>query len=271
MALEDRIGFIGSGKMATALAGGLVKAELYGPDRILAGDKLEAARDAFSEATGAETTGDNAVVIDACRIVVLAVKPQHIDDLLKETGGHFTPEHLVISIAAGVPTERIEAFLPEGCRVIRAMPNTPMLVGKGAAAVCAGSCTKPGDIETAKKLLESAAMVITVDEQLIDAVTAVSGSGPAYFFYLVEALANVGVEHGLTTEQAEALARRTFTGAAELLASSERTAAQRRADVTSPGGTTQAAIEAFDAAGTPRIVADAVRAAVERGKELGRS
>ena len=266
---DKRIGFIGSGKMATALASGLVEAGVFTPDQVMGSDKLAEARDAFAGAVGARTTDNNAAILETCDIIVLAVKPQHADALLAEIGSGFTPRHLVISILAGVPTSRIERFLPDGCRVIRTMPNTPMLVGKGAAALCKGSHARYEDLALAREIFESAATVIVVDEPQIDAVTAVSGSGPAYFFYLVEAIIEGGIREGLPPEQAAELARQTFVGAAELLAASGRSAADLRKDVTSPGGTTQAAIESLDAAGTRRIVADAVRAAAQRSRELG--
>ena len=269
MAGKERIGFIGTGKMATALALGLVRAGVFEAGRIAGSDKHPDARKAFATAVGATEVAENASLVAQSDIVVLAVKPQNLDEMLKEVGGTFTADQLVISIAAGVTTARIEALLPAGCRVVRAMPNTPMLVGEGAAAVCRGAHATEDDLATARRLFEAAAKVIAVDENLIDAVTAVSGSGPAYFFYFLEALVAGGVAEGLAREQATELAVQTMRGAAKLLELSDRSAEELRADVTSPGGTTQAAIESMEAAGVGRGITAAVAAAAARSRELG--
>jgi len=269
MASSGRIGFLGLGKMATALASGLTKACLFVPGQITGSDKLLDRREAFAAAIGAQTAADNAALVRECEIVVLAVKPQDVDRLLADIGGQFTARHLLISIAAGITTARIEAFLPPGCRVVRAMPNTPMLVGKGAAAICPGSHATADDVARARAIFEAAASVITVDERLMDAVTAVSDSGPAYFFYFVEALIQGGIEEGLAPAQAAQLATQTLVGAAALLADSGRSPAELRADVTSPGGTTVAAVQAFEAAGLAKSIIAAVHAAAERSRQLG--
>ena len=270
MSAGEQIGFIGSGKMATALASGLVKAGLFEPEQIIGSDKRPESRAAFAVALGARTTDSNAELVRECGIVVLAVKPQDINALLAQLGGEFTTEHLVITIAAGVTTHRIESFLPPGCRLVRAMPNTPMLVGAGAAALCTGSNATIEDLARAQTIFESAATVITLEERLMDAVTAVSGSGPAYFFYFVEALTLGAMEEGLDEQQATLLARQTLAGAARLLIESGRSAAELRADVTSPGGTTQAAIESMQSNNVGHNIAAAVRAAANRSRELGK-
>jgi pyrroline-5-carboxylate reductase len=198
------------------------------------------------------------------------VKPQQFEAAMRPLAARFAKGRLAISICAGVSTARIEAVLGEGARVVRAMPNTPMLVGRGMAGICAGKHATDADMETAERVLGAAAEVIRVPETLMDAVTAVSGSGPAYFFYLTELLAAAGVEAGLPEEQARHLARVTFEGSAKLLAQTGEDAAVLRRKVTSPGGTTEAAIKTFEAMGLPKTVTEAVKAARDRGRELGK-
>ena len=264
------VAFIGAGNMAEALARGLVSAGVVPPGRIVAADPSPDRRHLFQSALGIRAVEDNRDAVRDAPVVVLAVKPQVVDKALAPVGGHFGPEKLVLSICAGVSTSHLEEILADGTRVVRAMPNTPMLVGRGMAAVCAGAHATDDDLATAERLLGAAADVIRVPEPLMDAVTAVSGSGPAYFFYLAELLAAAAVEVGLPEDQAARLARVTFEGAARLLAESGESPAALREKVTSPGGTTEAALRTFDALGFGRLVTEAVRAARDRGRELGR-
>lgn len=267
---SPQVGFIGAGHMAEAIARGILAAGVLAADRMVAADPSDDRRRLFRDELGIAADIENAAVVDAAPVVLVAVKPQQFDAALAAVGGRFGPEKLVVSICAGISTKHIEEILATGTRVVRAMPNTPMLVGRGMVAICGGKGATNADLETAERLLGAAAACIRVPEDLMDAVTAVSGSGPAYFFYLTELLAEAGVGVGLSADDARLLARTTFEGAAKLLAESGEEAADLRRKVTSPGGTTEAAIRTFDVLGLKKTVAEAVKAARDRGRELGR-
>jgi pyrroline-5-carboxylate reductase len=204
--------------------------------------------------------------------VLLSVKPQQMAEMLAGLGGAMRPDCLVISIAAGISTGYIERHLGGGraWRVVRTMPTTPMLVGEGMAALAPGKHATPADLADARRLFESAASVVEVTEDKLDAVTALSGSGPAYVFYLVEHMIRAGVELGLTPEQARQLATRTALGASKMLATSADSPEELRRKVTSPGGTTQAAITHMEKSGVGPAVVAAIKAAEHRSRELGR-
>ncbi len=265
-----QLGFLGGGNMAEAIARGIIRAEVLAPGEMIASDPDPERRRVFLDALGVSAVAENERVVQHAPTVLVAVKPQQFDAAMAPLGGKFGPEKLVISICAGISTRHVEEVLAPETRVVRAMPNTPMLVGRGMAGICAGSCAAPDDLATAERLLGAAAEVVRVPEDLMDAVTAVSGSGPAYFFYLVELLADAAVEVGLSEDDARRLARVTFEGAARLLAESGEEAADLRRKVTSPGGTTEAAIRTFDALGLRNTILQAVKAARDRGRELGR-
>ena len=265
-----QLGFIGAGNMAEALARGILGARLLEAGQMIASDPDQGRRDLFEDELKIPTTSDNRAVIEQAHVIVIAVKPQVFDKALAPLGSLFGPKKLLISICAGLSTRHIEETVADGTRVVRAMPNTPMLAGRGMSAVCAGKNARPADVAKAQRLLGAAGKVIRVPEDLMDAVTAVSGSGPAYFFYLTELLAAAGVKVGLSEDDARLLARVTFEGAAKLLAESAEGPHELRRRVTSPGGTTEAAIKTFDALGLAKIVSAAVEAARDRGRELGR-
>ncbi len=205
-------------------------------------------------------------------MVLLSVKPQQMDAVLDRIGLVMHPDTLLISIAAGISTGHIAKILGGGrrWRVVRAMPNTPMLAGAGMVAIARGVHATEGDLFTARRLFESAAAVIEVPEEKIDAVTAVSGSGPAYFFYLVEQMIRAGVELGLTPDEARRLAAQTALGAAKMLTSGEESPEELRRKVTSPNGTTHAAITHLDSSGVGAAIVQAVHAAARRSRELGK-
>lgn len=264
----EKIAFIGAGNMAEAIARAVVDKGLYAANRITAFDPAEARRAAFA-AMGAHVATDNRSAAADAGLVLLCVKPQMMIPALADLAGVVGPRQLVVSIAAGISTGFIESRLGE-VRVIRAMPNTPMLAGLGATGICRGRHAGDADLAAARRLFESAGVVVDVDEPLMDAVTAVSGSGPAYFFYLVEHMIAAATALGLTSEQATTLVYQTAAGAARMLQSSPDLPQDLRRKVTSPGGTTQAAIEHLDQHQLGQRIEEAVAAAQRRGRELGR-
>jgi len=265
------LAILGVGHMGEALCRGILDAGLLAPGRILVSDKVPERRQRLSRELGVRTADDNRQAVAGAVVVVLAVKPQDVGAVMAEVGALLTSDRLLISIAAGIGTAYLEGLLPAGARVVRAMPNTPMLVGVGAVGLAAGAHAGDADLDLARTLFGSAAEVVVLDdERLIDAVTAVSGSGPAYFFYLIEAMVEAGVAEGLREEDALALARRTALGAATLIERTGERPAVLRERVTSPGGTTQAAIEHLERAGVRGLLVAAVRRAAERSRELGR-
>jgi pyrroline-5-carboxylate reductase len=269
MPIPQRIAFLGAGNMTAALIEGVIAASTCAPDRITATDVRPEALDALAKRFGIGTGRDNAAAARAADVVVLSVKPQVFGALLPEIAGSIGPHQLVVSIAAGVPIDALEGRLAPGARVVRAMPNTPALVRCGATALAAGSRATHEDLALAEQLFRSVGIALRVPEAQMDAVTALSGSGPAYVFYLVEALTEAGVRAGLPAATAAALTAQTVLGAARMLSEGSDAPEELRRKVTSPGGTTAAGIAQFDAAGLREIVARAVEQAKERGRELG--
>ena len=262
---------LGAGNMGKALCKGVIEAGVLERDRVIVSDKIAEKAKALGEELGVTVAGSNREAVRQADVVVLAVKPQDVDAVMAEVGGLFTAERLLITIAAGVTCAQLEGLMPKGARVVRAMPNTPMLVGHGAVGLAAGRHATAADLDLARTIFGAAALVVTVaDERLIDAVTAVSGSGPAYFFYLIEAMVAAGVAEGLPEADACALACRTALGAAALLEQSGERPEVLRQRVTSPGGTTQAAIEVLDRAHVKGLLVTAGRRAAERARELGK-
>ena len=265
---EPTIGFLGCGRMATALAGGLMSMGFAPPDRILGAARTDETRRAFREATGATTSdaADPDAFAARCDVLVLAVKPHQIEGVL----GKMKPsaDRLLVSVAAGVPLEKLERRSGGGARVVRAMPNTPSLVGAGAAGFSRGEHATDDDAAFVRSLLECVGVAVEVDEPLLDAVTAVSGSGPAYAFLFLEALADGGVRAGLPRDQANRLAAATLRGAAALVEETGEHPAALKDKVCSPGGTTIAAVAALEAAGFRAAVHAAVAAAADRSRAM---
>jgi pyrroline-5-carboxylate reductase len=257
--------------MAEALIRGAINSGAIPTSRIMASDVSAERRAFFAEKLGIGTVDDNVKVVAASDLVVLCVKPQQVDAVLQQISSAVRPErHVLASICAGVATARLEKALPAGTRVVRIMPNTPMLVGLGASCLCGGTSTRAEDLAAIEALLACASLTMRVEEKMMDAVTGLSGSGPAYLFYLVEAMVAAGVEEGFTREQATALATRTVLGAAKMLEETGLPPEELRRRVTSPNGTTQAAIERLDAGEVKAKLTGAVRRAAERSRELGR-
>ncbi|MFI5306605.1 MAG: pyrroline-5-carboxylate reductase [Polyangiales bacterium] len=269
MALSQRIAFVGAGNMASALIEGLLAAGTCVAERITASDVREDALAALRGKHGISTSQDNAALAATADVVVLSVKPQVLPAVLVALGPVLDARKLVLSIAAGVPLSVIEASLPSGARAVRAMPNTPALVRAGATAIAAGTYATGADMDVAEAIFRSVGVVERVPETQLDAVTALSGSGPAYVFLLCEALTDAGISVGLSASTAAVLAAQTVYGAGKLLHESAEGPAALRARVSSPGGTTVAGLERLAKRDFAGVVADAVRRATERAQELG--
>ncbi len=265
---EYEFGVIGGGNMAEAIIGSAVRSGFITPAKIVVSEPVAERREALGKTLGVTCVDDNAIP-GACSRVMLAVKPQIMGDVLT-TGlaGVITEQTLVISIAAGLPAAFLDEKLQGQGRIVRVMPNTPIMVGAGASAVCPGPRALADDIEWVKKLFAAGGVVVEVDEKLIDAVIAVSGSGPAYFFYLLEAMVEAGQAEGLDRETATMLAVATCGGAAKLQAQTGEEPSELRRRVTSPGGTTQRAIETLDADDVKASMVKAFRACAQRSREL---
>jgi pyrroline-5-carboxylate reductase len=271
MATPLNIGFLGAGKMATALAKGFVRAELTTPKEIIASDPYPLARKSFTGEIGSKTTASNCDVAKTARVLILATKPDQVATALAEISGAFTKNHLLISIAAGVTISKLESLLPAGARVIRVMPNTPALVGEGASAFALGKNASVSDAELAKRLLSAVGVALQVKESLLDAVTGLSGSGPAYVYQFIEALSDGGVAAGLPRDIATKLAAQTVLGAAKMVLETGQHPGALKDQVTSPGGTTIEGLHALEKGKLRATVMSAVRAATEKSKKLGRA
>ena len=271
MATNLTIGFLGAGKMATALARGFIHAQLVGPKDMVAADPVVAAQKHFADEIGATTMASNAAVVKAAGVLILAVKPDQCAGVLAGVRGKFTDRHLLISIAAGVTLAKLESALPAGVRVIRVMPNTPALVGAGAAAFALGQSATPADGELTMKLLSAVGIAFQVKESLLDAVTGLSGSGPAYVYQFIEALSDGGVAAGLPRDVATNLAAQTVLGAAKMVLETGQHPGALKDQVTSPGGTTIEGLHELEKGRLRAIVMSAVRAATEKSKKLGQN
>jgi len=271
MAMQLKIGFLGAGKMATALARGFVRVELVFPREIIAADPFDTARKHFAAETGAKTTAANLAVAQAANVLILATKPDQVPAALAEISDVFTKKHLLISIAAGVTLAKLEKNLPDGARVIRVMPNTPALVGAGASAFALGKNASVADAELAKKLLSAVGIALQVKENLLDAVTGLSGSGPAYVYQFIEALSDGGVAAGLPRDIATKLAAQTVLGGAKMVLETGQHPGALKDQVTSPGGTTIEGLHELEKGKLRATVMSAVRSATEKSKKLGQA
>jgi pyrroline-5-carboxylate reductase len=265
-----KVGFIGSGNMGEALIKGLVAAGVVPPDAIWASDVRAERLQELERKYGIQVARGNLDVIRAVDVVILAVKPQIMAAVTREIGPALTRRQLVISLAAGVPAATIRAGLGGNVRLIRVMPNTPALVLEGATAIAKADGLEPDDLETAGEIFSAVGRVVMVDEDLIDAVTGLSGSGPAYVALVVESLADGGVRMGLDRQTAMTLATQTVLGAARLLLETGLHPGALKDMVSSPGGTTIAGISALEEGGARATFMKAVERATLRSKELGR-
>lgn len=271
MATQLKIGFLGAGKMAAALARGFVNAEIVFPREMMAADPSETARKYFADATGAKAVAANLEPVQFARVLILATKPDQVAPVLMEISPSLTKGHLLISIAAGVSLAKLEAVLPPGARVIRVMPNTPALVGAGASGFALGKAATTADGELAKNLLSAVGVAMQVKEGLLDAVTGLSGSGPAYVYQFIEALSDGGVAAGLPRDIATKLAAQTVLGAAKMVLDTGQHPGALKDQVTSPGGTTIDGLYELEKGKLRGTVMSAVRAAAEKSKKLGQA
>lgn len=271
MKTQFEIGVIGAGNAAEGIVHGILRSSVLFDDRIIASDPNEARRELFRMRFNIAVTDDNRSLVENSYILILAVKPQVYKEVCEQFADLVTEDHIIVSIMAGVSTASIEALFPgRSVRVVRAMPNLPVHVGAGMAGVCRGRHTQEADLLRAQRIFDAGGRSVVIeDESQMDAVTAVSGSGPAYFYYFVEAITEAGVRAGLSQQQAEILAKQTCLGAARMMLESGENPGVLRAKVTSPGGTTQAALERMRELGVFDDIAAGVLAAYERSRELG--
>ncbi|HZY02149.1 MAG TPA: pyrroline-5-carboxylate reductase [Anaeromyxobacteraceae bacterium] len=270
MPLGKTIAFLGAGNMAEAFIKGLLRAGVAAPAEILCTDRRLDRLAELNRLYGIRTSPDNRAAAAEAQIVFLSVKPQVMNRLLDEIAPALDERKLVISIAAGVPLAAIERKVGHGIRIVRTMPNTPALVGAGATAMAAGDHATEADLAQAKALFDSVGKTVVVDEPLLDAVTGLSGSGPAYVFLVIEALADAGVKVGLDRRTAQDLAAHTVLGSAKLLLETGEHPGRLKDQVTSPGGTAIAGLHTLEAGGLRTTLMNAVEAATRRAHELGK-
>lgn len=267
VSFDKTIGFLGYGNMAEALIRGLVR--VVDADRIGASGPRAKRVDALRERYGIRATTDNVELCQHSDVVVLSVKPQILPRVLEQVHEHLRPEALIISVAAGVSVNTIESRLPPGPRVIRSMPNTPALVQTGATAIAAGTDATEDDMAIARLIFDAVGITVTLDESQLDAVTGLSGSGPAYVFLILEALADAGVKVGLARRNAQRLAAQTVMGAAKMLLDTDEHPGRLKDMVTSPGGTAIAGLHTLEEGGLRTTLINAVESATRRARELG--
>ena len=270
MVLQDRrIAIIGVGNMGLALMRGMIDSGVS-PDSITIHNRREARTAAIVEKYGVRGADSNASCVEGADVVLVAVKPQIFSKVLPEIRAS-AGEALILSVAAGITCARIESALSSGARVVRAMPNTPSVIKEGATAICPGAHATEEDLELAAAMLEPIGKVLVVDESHMDAVTGLSGSGPAYVMLIIEAFSDAGVRVGLSREIAQALAVQTIRGSARLLQETNEHPGRLRDQVTSPGGTAIAGLHALEEGGLRTTIMNAVEAATKRARELGES
>ncbi len=267
---DNTIGFIGTGKMGEALIRGVINSGLVKPGKICASDIDEKKLDSLKAELGITVSCDNKLTLEQSDVIILAIKPQIIRYVLQGMKESVIKKHLFISIAAGVTIDNLASELPGGTRVVRVMPNICATVGEAASAICPGDAATKSDVETACKIFNVVGSTVVVGEHLMDAVTGLSGSGPAFVFMIIEALADGGVHQGLDRATALKLAAQTVLGAAKMTLETGQHPGELKDMVTSPGGTTIRGIEALEKNNVRAAMMSAVIAASERSKELGK-
>ncbi|MBP1232691.1 pyrroline-5-carboxylate reductase [Arthrobacter sp. PvP102] len=272
--MSNRIAFLGCGSMNEAVMSGMLEAGTDPADVVATVRRAERAAElaqrhaGITAIAGEEEPENNKQAATGADVVILGVKPVGITDLAREISGSLSPEAIVVSVAAAVSIAQLEAALPAGQPVIRTMPNTPAKLGRGVVSVSPGTNCSAEQLQLAKDILKGAGTVVEVPEEQVDALSAISGSGPAYVFYLAEAMAAAGVELGLDPELSLLLARETVAGGGLMLAEPGADPTALRKAVTSPNGTTERAIATFDERGLPAIIAEGARAAAARAAEI---
>ena len=269
----ERIAILGTGSMGSAILAGLLAAG-FDPARVSVSTKSEASARKLNDqyavtAHSLETSDDaNRLAVAGADVVLVGVKPAYVASTLAEVADALGPDALVISVAAGITNATMEAAVKARVRVIRSMPNTPAIVGRAVTGLAKGSRASEADLAVATQLFQTVGRVVVVDESQIDALSTISGSGPAYVFYFIEQLTKAAVDHGFSAEQAATLVNDTFLGAAELVAATGKAPADLRRQVTSPNGTTERAIAVFDQANLADVFKQATDAALARAREL---
>jgi pyrroline-5-carboxylate reductase len=267
--MRYELGLVGGGNMAEAIVRAVVDGKIVAPGKIIVSDPQPARRDLMAK-MGVHVTESNREVITGAAQVMLAVKPQTVAQLGPELTLIDVEQQVVLSIMAGVSTKKIAAAVGRPTRIVRIMPNTPLMIGRGMSGIAVGLDARPGDEALSLRIFRAAGEAVIVREEELDAVTAVSGSGPAYVFYLAEAMAEAAKSLGLGDEAGRLLTQQTILGAAELLVKSADSPQELRRKVTSPGGTTQAAIEHMEQGGVKQRIVDALGKAAARSRELGK-
>jgi len=260
---------IGAGNMGQALLAGVLRSGITSKERIVVSDIEPARLDKVVQSFGVRSASSNAKAVEEAQVILLAVKPQNLQAVAEQIGDELVGEQLLISILAGVPVSRLRSLLGPEVSVVRVMPNLPALIGQGMSVVAADAAD-PSQIELVRAILETVGEVVVLPEKHLDAVTALSGSGPGYVYLFVEALAEAGEAVGLPREAARQMARRTFIGACRLLETSSELPEELRRRVTSPGGTTEAGLKVFEELGLRDLFKAAIQRSTDRATELGR-
>jgi pyrroline-5-carboxylate reductase len=269
MEKRKAVGFIGTGNMGEALIAGILKAKFIRPDQVMVFDSDGERLRFIQKKYGIKKASSNRHLCSQCDPILLCVKPQSMKEVIEEISESLDASKLLISIAAGVPLYVIEAYARKQLRLIRVMPNIAVLVQEGASAIAPGNLATDADLKFAKDIFDCVGKSITINESLMDAVTGLSGSGPAYVFLIIEALTEAGVHLGMTRTEALMLTTQTVMGSVKLLLETGEHPALLREKVTSPGGTTAAGLYKLEEGGLRKILIDAVKAAAQRAKELG--
>jgi len=267
--MTKKIGFIGAGNMAEALIKGVINTGLYTAGEIIASEVYEPRRKYIADTLGIEVCGDNKIVAKSAKFIVLSVKPQQVSEVLASMKGSLTKDHLIMSIAAGVTISTLESYVP-ACRVVRVMPNQPCMVLASASAFSRGTNATSGDCSTVESVLKAVGISFEVKEDLLDAVTGLSGSGPAYAYMMIEALSDGGVLMGLPRDVSIKLAAQTLLGAAKTILETGEHPGKMKDIVCSPGGTSIQGVKALEDLGLRSALINAVEASAMRSKELGK-
>lgn len=265
-----RLGFVGAGNMAEAICRAVVQAGVHKADQIVAYDVSEKRRRVFRDELKVSLAQDNASVTAGSDMVILAVKPQQFAEVLDEIRSSVSSDQLIVSIAAGFSTSFIQTGVGKSAPIVRVMPNTPLFVGCGMTAIVKGATATDEHVAQVSRIFAASGLTVNVPESRIDAITALSGSGPAYFFYVIEAMVQAGVDMGLPRSEAVRLAAQTCLGAGRMVLQTQAEPEELRRRVTSPGGTTEAAFEVLEADGVKRAFVEAVKAAAQKSRQLGR-